>query len=67
MDTPEALKDGNWRRRYFVGAAAFTAVAAPLGIIGSGDSTNDHHPAAGGQTGDAHIVRTAEADRCRDS
>ena len=35
MDTPETLKDGNWRRRYFIGAAAFTAVAAPLGIIGS--------------------------------
>ncbi|MGB8637244.1 MAG: alpha/beta fold hydrolase, partial [Pseudolabrys sp.] len=35
MDTPETLKDVNWRRRYFVGAAAFTAVAAPLGIIGS--------------------------------
>ena len=33
MDTPETLKDVNWRRRYFVGAAAFTAVAAPLGII----------------------------------
>src|SRR4249919_4241662 len=35
MDTPETLKDVNWRRRYFIGAAAFTAVAAPLGIISS--------------------------------
>ena len=35
MDTSKALEDVNWRRRYFVGAAAFTAVAAPLGIIGS--------------------------------
>ncbi|MGB8135495.1 MAG: alpha/beta hydrolase [Pseudolabrys sp.] len=35
MGTPETLKDGNWRRRYFIGAAAFTAVAAPLGIISS--------------------------------
>ena len=35
MDTSKTLKDVNWRRRYFVGAAAFTAVSAPLGIIGS--------------------------------
>ena len=35
MDTPETLKDVNWRRRDVVGAAAFTAVAAPLGIVGS--------------------------------
>ena len=35
MGTPETLKDGNWRRRYFIGAAAFTAVAASLGIISS--------------------------------
>jgi pimeloyl-ACP methyl ester carboxylesterase len=35
MDTPETLKDVNWRRRDVVGAAAFTVVAAPLGIIGS--------------------------------
>ena len=27
--------DVNWHRRYFVGAAAFTAVAAPFGIVGS--------------------------------
>ena len=27
--------DVNWRRRYLVGAAAFTAVGAPLGIISS--------------------------------
>ncbi|HET8972895.1 MAG TPA: alpha/beta hydrolase [Pseudolabrys sp.] len=32
MDTS---KDVNWHRRYFVGAATFTAVAAPFGIIGS--------------------------------
>ena len=31
----DSKADVNWRRRYFVGAAAFTAVAAPLGIIGS--------------------------------
>ena len=30
----DSKADVNWRRRYFVGAAAFTAVAAPLGIIG---------------------------------
>jgi pimeloyl-ACP methyl ester carboxylesterase len=35
MDTPETPRDVNWRRRYFVGAAAFAAVAAPFGIIGS--------------------------------
>jgi pimeloyl-ACP methyl ester carboxylesterase len=35
MDTPETRKDGNWRRRDVVGAAAVTAVAAPLAVIGS--------------------------------
>ena len=36
MNTPETpRRDVNWRRRYFVGAAAVAAVAAPLGIIGS--------------------------------
>lgn len=35
MDTSKTLKDVNWHRRYFVGAAASAAVAAPFGIIGS--------------------------------
>ena len=58
MDTPETLKDVNWRRRYFIGAAAFTAVAAPVGIIGIGDSTNDHQPGRpGSNRGRTHHSR----------
>src|SRR5262249_108697 len=35
MDTPETRKDGDWRRRDVVSAAALAAAAAPLAVIGS--------------------------------
>jgi pimeloyl-ACP methyl ester carboxylesterase len=35
MDRPETRKDGNWRRRDVVGAAALAAAASPLAVIGS--------------------------------
>ena len=67
MDTPETLKDVNWRRRYFVGAAAFTAVAAPLGIIGSATAQTTTTRPPGAKPGTHTSFGTAEADRCRRS
>ena len=50
MDTPETpRRDVNWRRRYFVGAAAVAAVAARLGIIGSATAQTTTRPP--GRTG----------------
>ena len=44
MDTSKTLKDVNWHRRYFVGAAALAAVAAPLGLTAKAQTTTMRPP-----------------------
>ena len=64
IKTPEAV---DHHRRRFFGTAAMTLAAAQLGMIGSAaaQSGKTNRQTARDQAGDEHVVRLAEADRCR--
>ena len=68
MDKIKTSEDIDHHRRRFFGAAAMTLAAAQFGMIGSAGAQAikaSAQAAAGDQAGNAHLVRPAQADRCR--
>ena len=68
MGTTRMSEEINHHRRRFLGTAAMTIAAAQLGMIGSANAQSGKTKpadAARDQAGDEHVVRLAEADRCR--
>ena len=54
-------------RRRFFGAAALAIATAELGLIGSARAQAGKPQLACDQTGDEHVLRAAQANRCRRS